>query len=159
MIRPAKFADVPRIAELLEEAYGGSIYADRAAFDVKTAKALLVQALHRHGHKTAGGSLVMVGEKGGVVEGFIVGAVERVYHVLDRFMATDMWFVCSKRADPRDASRMLKAFVEWAESNPKVIEIRMGITNAMGDGWRKAGKLYERAGFVEAGGMYERRVR
>ena len=159
MIRDAKFSDVPRIAEILENAHRDSIYADRAAFDAKEAKALTVQALQRHGHKTAGGSLVLVAEKDGVVEGFIIGCLERVYHVLDKFLATDMWFFCTKKADARDPLRLLKAFVAWAESHPKVITIRMGITNAMGDDWRRAGKLYQRAGFVEAGAMYERQVR
>jgi hypothetical protein len=158
MIRPAAFSDVPAMAAVLREAYAASIYADRATFDEREAKSLFVRALQRHGHKTPGGSFVMVAEQAGAVEGFIIGCLERVYHVLEELMATDLFFLCSARADPHDAGRLLKAFTAWAEANPRVIEIHMGVTNAMGD-WTKAGRLYQRQGFTEAGALYERRVR
>jgi GNAT superfamily N-acetyltransferase len=157
MIRAAQFADVPRLAQLLEEAHGASIYAERAQFDEREAKALFVRAIQRHAHKTVGGSLVLVAERDGTVEAFIVGHLERVYYVLDRMTATDLFFICSPRAHAHDARTLLDGLVQWAEGNPKVIEIRLGVTNAIGN-WQRTGRFYERLGFEKAGAMYERRL-
>lgn len=158
MIRVAQFADIPTLALLLEEAHGASIYADRAAFNRQEAKGLFMRAIQRHGHHTVGGGLAMVAEADEAIEGFMIGYLDRVYHVLDGLMATDLFFICSERARARSAGELLDAFIAWAEGNKRVIEIRMGVTNALGD-WRRAGKLYERRGFEQCGAMWERRVR
>lgn len=158
MVRAAQFVDVPVIAGLLQEGYRASIYADRAAFNEGVAKRLIVNAIQRHGNKTVGGSQVLVAENDGVVVGFIIGVLDRVYGVLDALMATDLWFYCSPAAPPRAAPHLLKATIEWAEQIPKVIEIRFGITNAVGD-WERTARMYERLGLERAGAFYERQVR
>ena len=42
------------------------------------------QCVTRHGGQHEGGALVMVAEHDGQVEGFIVGMLDRVYHIGDR---------------------------------------------------------------------------
>lgn len=157
-VRPAQFVDIPALVLLLEEVHAASIYADRAGFNRQEARGVFTRAIQRHGHQTVGGGFVMVAEADGALEGFIVGYLDRLYHVLDGLMATDLFFICSERAHARSAGEMLDAFIEWAEGNKRVVEIRMGVTNAVGD-WRRAGKIYQRRGFEQSGAMWERRVR
>lgn len=157
MIRPARFGDIPRLAELMQEAAERSIYQGRASIDVRECKALFMRCLQAHGRKTEGGTLCLVAERDGKVEGVLIGMLDRVYHILDKLMATDLFFVLSERADPRDAMRLLRAFREWAEGHPEVIEICMGVSNALGD-WQRAGKLFEFAGLELAGAIYQRGI-
>lgn len=157
MIRDAKFTDVPRIAELMQEAHKRSIYADTATFDIAEAKQLICRSLQRHGQKNQGATLVLVSEKDGVVEGFMVGMLEQVYPCLKELMCTDLLFILSEGAPATDAKSMLKRLIKWGESNPKVIEIHLGITNAITD-WERTSKLYKRLGLKQCGGMFQKRI-
>jgi len=157
MIRPAAFGDIPRLAELLGEMHARSVYAGRAELDVREAKALMLRSIQRHGGRRAGSTLVMVAATDGVVHGFLLGLLDRVYHVLGALLATDVFFYVDGHGDPRDARRLLRALMAWADTNPAVIEVRMGATGAIGD-WRRTEKLYQRAGMHQAGVIYERRI-
>lgn len=154
-VRDARFVDTPRIAELIGEAHEKSIYAEVATFDLVEAKQLIARSLQRHGHMNYGGSLVLVSENGGTVEGFLLGIIDKVYPTLKELMATDLLFIVSKRADAHDAPKMLKRLIAWAEANPKVVEVRLGVTSAVGD-WERAGKMYERLGLERCGAMFRR---
>jgi len=156
-IRPAKFGDITRMAELMTEMHQKSIYADRCGLDIKLSKALFFNCIQKHGHLHEGGARVVVAEKAGQVEGFLIGMLERVYHVGDKLMATDLFFCTSEAADPRDASRLIDDFLKWAKGNPAVVEVLMGVTNAIGD-YSRAEKLYSRKGLSRCGVMYEGRV-
>lgn len=157
-IRAAKFADIPRVIEVLREASERSIYARTAEFDRELTRQMLARAMNRHGHHNNGGSMVMVSEKEGVVEGIMVGILDSVYPVFRELMVTDLLFVFSEQAPARDARDMIRALIQWAESNPKVIEIHLGVTSAVGD-WERTGKLYERLGLERCGAMYRREIR
>lgn len=154
-VRDAKFVDVPAMVRVLEDAYHRSIYAGKATFDPDGAKRLFAQAVQRHGHTNCGGSLVQVSEKDGEIEGFLIGVLDIVYPGLLEFMATDLLFYMTERADPRDASRMVKGLIAWAEANPRVIEIHLGLPNVVGNSERTA-KLYERLGLERCGAMFRR---
>lgn len=154
-VRPAKFVDVPGIIRVYEDGFQRSIYADRATFDASEAKKIIAQAIHRHGHTTNGGTLVLVSENEGQVEGFIVGLLDSVYPGLKELMATDLLFIMSTKANPRDASTMLKQLASWAEANQRVIELHLGINDAIGD-WNRTAKLYERLGLIQCGAMFRR---
>lgn len=156
-IRSAKFGDIPRLTELMQEMHTRSCYAARATLDVKATKALFMASIQRHGSHHVGGTSVEVAEKDGVVEGFLIGILDRCYHVLSQLMATDLFFYLSERGDPRDAMRLLNGFVTWAKGNPAVIEVRMGATNAIGD-FERTSVLYRRAGLERCGEMYEWRA-
>ena len=156
-VREAKFVDVPAIARLMQDAHSRSIYAEVATFDLVEAKQLVVRALQRHGHQNNGGSLVLVSEKEGDVAGFIIGVLDNVYPCLKELVATDLLFIYSEDADGRDASRMIKQLIQWAEDNPKVIEIHLGVTSAIND-WERTAKLYKRLGLEQCGAMFNKRI-
>lgn len=156
MIRPARFGDIPRMAELLAEMHARSIYVGRGTFEVRELKGWLMSMIQRHGSPHPGGTLVNVAEQNGVVEGFLVGLLDRCYHLMRELSATDVFFYVSERGDPRDATRLLEAFLKWAMGNERVIEVKMGATNAIADPDRTA-RLYERAGLQKCGVIYELR--
>ena len=156
-VRDAKFADVPRLAELKEEAKQRSIYANCSVMDPDEVKQFFTKAIQRHGHTNNGGTLVLVAEKEGVVEGYIVGLLDSVYPCIKEMWATDLEFYVSDRADALDASKMLRRIEAWAEPNPRVIEVHLGVTDAIGD-WKRTSKLYERLGYEPCGAMFKKRI-
>lgn len=153
-VREANFVDTAHLAELYEQAYRRSIYAEYT-FDTIEAKRLFARAIHRHGQMNNGASLVLVSERNGLIEGFLVGLLDSVYPCAKELMATDLLFLFSEGADPWDAKVMLKRLISWAEANPKVIEVRLGVTDAMGD-YERTAKLYERLGLERAGALFRR---
>lgn len=154
MIRAAKFVDIPRIVELLEEMCAGSKYQGRAEVSPKAARALMQQCIQRHGGAHEGASFVAVAIRDQKVEGFVVGILDRVYHVTDKLAANDVFLYCSDKAASGDFLSLLKAYRDWAVANPKVIEVRTSWTNAMATGERM-GPVYDRMGFSKVGEIYE----
>jgi hypothetical protein len=130
-------------------------YADIDELDAREAKALFARCLQRHGGTNAGATLVMVSETNGVMEGFIIGALDRIYHIGTKLMATDIYFIMLPRADPRDSLKLFKAFEAWAWNNPKVIEIKLGTTFEYGK--RPVDKIYVRNGYAVTGNLYVKR--
>lgn len=156
-IRRARAVDIPRILELMTEMHLRSVYAKQAGLAKQTAWKLLEECVLQDGKSGPGATHCQVAENRGVVEGFIIGMLDPVYHVLDRLTATDLYFYCSPRADKRDAMRLLRSFHEWAMSKPKVIEISMGATDAIGR-WQDAETFYKRVGLTQTGIIYGRRI-
>lgn len=154
-VRDAKFVDIPHIARVFEDGFQRSIYADATTYDLVEFKQMMARALQRHGHQNNGGSLVMVSERDGQVEGFLIGILDSVYPCLKALMATDLLFIMSENADGRDAAVMLKRLIKWAESNPKVTEVHLGVTSAIGD-WERTAKLYQRLGLQQCGAMFRK---
>jgi hypothetical protein len=97
----------------------------------------------------------MVAEKDGEIEGFFYGALDRVYHVGKRLMANDAFLYMTEKADPRDLLKLLHAYVDWAEHNPKVAMIKFSWTDAL-PGAERMAMVYERLGFERAGEIFER---
>jgi hypothetical protein len=154
-VRAAKFTDIPQMVLLLEEGYRRSIYAGKATFDVLEAKRLIATALQRHGHTNLNGSLVIVSEAAGIVDGLLIGILDNVYPCLKELVATDLLFIQSEHANPRDGILMLKNLIAWAEANPKVIEIHLGVASTVGD-WERTAQLYERLGLERCGAMFRK---
>jgi hypothetical protein len=152
-VRAAKFVDIPQMAALLEDGYQRSIYAGKATFDPIEAKQLVARALPRHGHTNLGGSLVIVSETAGMVDGLLIGILDNVYPCLKELVATDLLFIQAEHANPRDGILMLKNLIAWAEVNPKVLEIHLGVTSTVGD-WERTAQLYERVGLERCGAMF-----
>jgi len=157
-VRAAKFVDIPRLVELGAEAHKRSIYAKRATFDIELAKQLCARSIQRHAQQNYGGTLVLVSETDGELCGFIIALVDLVYPCLSEFVVTDLVFTFTYNADPRDAATMVKRVTFWAEANPKVIEVHLGVTDAIGSGWHRVGRLYERLGFEQCGAMYRKLI-
>ncbi len=154
-VRVAKFVDIPQMALLLEEGYRRSIYAGKATFDVIEAKQLIARALQRHGHTNYGGSLVVVSDTNGIVDGLMIGILDNVYPCLKELVATDLLFIQSEHANPRDGVLMLKNLIAWAEANPKVIELYVNVTSTVGD-WERTAKLYEAVGLERCGATFRK---
>ncbi len=156
-VRPARFGDIPRLAELMREMYERSIYRHDCGFDEKAAKALLMRSIQRHGGGHDGSTFISVAERAGVVEGFIIAALSRLYDIGTKLLATDRHFYVSKRAHARDAFKLIGAYETWAAANRQVIEIDLCATNAVGE-FRRTEKLYRRLGFEPFGVILTKRV-
>jgi hypothetical protein len=156
--RRAAFADRPRMIELLKEGFARSHYArDRAGkIDESAAKLLLVNCIQEHGSQ----SYVAVAEKDGVVEGLIVGVVDRIYHIGDKLYASDLFWFCSERADARDALGLLRGMLAWARAVPGCIETQIGVTGIIGDENEAArlGEVLTRLGFAPYGRIYRKEL-
>ena len=155
--RPAKFGDIPRLTELMEQAYRRSKYRDRTPVNVKEIKALMMHAIQRHGLAQDGGACVFVSEHQGAVDGFIAGLLERVYHVGDKLSAADVFFYVAPDGSPGSADGLIDAYVDWAIGIEAVIEIRLGATDIIQD-YQRTAALYRRKGFIQTGVIYERRL-
>lgn len=152
-VRAAKFVDIPQMAALLEDGYQRSIYAGKATFDIIEAKRLAATAIQRHGQSNLGGSLVMVSETAGIVDGLLIGVLDNVYPCLKELVATDLLFLQAEHANPKDGVLMLKHLIAWAKKNPKVIEVHLGVASTVGD-WERVAKLYEAVGLDRCGAMF-----
>jgi hypothetical protein len=155
-VRPARFGDIPGIHALLAEAHGRSTWA-HLPLDGKAAKALLVQAIQRHGGQGNGATFVGVAEGEAGIEGVIVGALQPVYFALSGLEATDLVWVVRPGSHAMTAGRLLRAMHRWAEASPRVVSIRQGTTDVLGDPER-SGRLLERQGMRRTGRIHERRL-
>jgi len=145
---------MPALVALLTDMYERSKYRNIVDVDWKVAKSLLLQAITRQGAKCAGGSCVFVIDRSGYIEGFIVGILDRVYHIGAKLMATDLFYYVRPSSGAHDAAKLFDAFVDWARSVPDVIEIRNGATDAIGD-FRRVEKWWQRRGMKQVGVIYE----
>lgn len=155
MLRLGTMADNMRLRELFFEMHAASKYALTVQIDGPALQKMLVGFQQRNGMTNDGGTLVVVYEVDGVVEGFMFGLIDRVYHVGDKFVANDAYLYASSRCPARAALDMIDAYILWAESNPRVVETKLSWTNTI-DGAEKIEKLYERKGFERSGGIFTR---
>jgi hypothetical protein len=155
MIRDAKFADIHAIVSFLKMTYLRTHYAEGGdvQIDEVEAKRLLVQSIQRHGNQNGGGCWVQVSETEGVVTGLLLGTLARVYVIGDKLMASDLFWVTSPMADPRDAGNLMRSFIKWASSCPHVVEIRCGTTSIISDP-EEGGSILKRIGFKDYGRIY-----
>lgn len=151
MIRAAKFGDLPRVAEILREAHERSIYAG-LTFDDAEAKSILMQGMQRNGQTNEGGACFLVAE-GERVEGFILGVLQRLYHVHKELTAQDLFLVATKQVEPRDPARLIAGFRKWAFANPRVVQVEIGATGVISD-FRVTGRWLQRQGMQAYGGIY-----
>lgn len=155
-VRAAKFEDIPAVAAIMRKAFYRSAYAEIATFDDIQAKQLCARSMQRHGQKNYGGTLFLVADGDSGVVGFIIAMVDLVYPTVVEYTVTDLMFIVDEGASPKDAPEMLRQVIAWAESNPKVIEVHLGVTDAVGSDWERVGKLYGRQGLEQCGGMFRK---
>lgn len=155
-VRDAKFADIPAMVDLLQQQFRKSHYAREGTVrvDEKQAKGLLVQAIQRHGGKNGGSCFVQVSEHEGMIVGLIVATLDRVYAIGDRLRATDLFWVANANVPARDPEKLMRNMVQWAWSNPHVIEVVCGTTKVVSGNARRAGRILERIGMREYGLIY-----
>ena len=158
MLRRATFSDLPRLLELMVETHARSKYADRGiSLDQTVARTILQAALSRNGMQMETAMLLNVVVKDGEVEGFMIGVLQRVHSVCNRLEAQDMWLSCSERAPRGAMQKLIDAYIEWADTNPKVAEISLSWTDVVkGVDGDALGKVYQRKGFTRAGEIWKR---
>lgn len=156
MMRPARFIDTPRIVELLVEQHQSSRYAAVTDVDVDYTKRMVGQMIQRHGGIHDGATCCYVIENDeGIVEAFIFGMLDRVYEIGTALVAWDKFLVCSPRAPSTAMMRLLNGYLEWADNNPKVIEIGGSWTDVLPTGERMD-SVFTRKGFTRCGAIYRR---
>lgn len=157
MVRAATLADLARLFEMVKAMHAGSKYAARGiGVDAATAKAILLDGVRRHGAQHNGGTLLNVAVKDGVIEGFMLGILQRIYFIGDRLEAMDFWLYVGPGASATDLPKLLDRYITWADDNPKVAEICLAWTDAAGVDGARLGRLYERKGFDRSGEIYKR---
>lgn len=157
-IRAAKVEDVMAIIAVIEAAHKRSIYADVDVVDRDFTRQMFTRAMSCTENRGAQGVLFLVSEQAGKVEGYFFGFLDRLYQVGKKLAATDVHFYLSPDADPRDCLKIVNAFVAWAEGNPKVVEIRIGESNVMGDPDPRFAELLVRKGFERGATVFTKRI-
>ncbi len=154
-VRKANFIDIPAMVAIGAEAHANSIYGPITTYDKETAKQLCARSMQRHGQMNYGATFVLVSVTDGEVRGFIIALLDQVYPCVEELTVTDLIFTGTDDMTPRDAITIIKKVIDWGKSNPKVVEIHLGVTDAMtGEDWTRVGKMYEHLGLVQCGGMY-----
>lgn len=92
-----------------------------------------------------------VTEINGVVVGFILGVQEEHFFSRDSY-ATDLVF-CVEPDYADQAVWLLRRFIRWAKTFPKVKSIMLGISSGMDPNGR-LGELYQHHGLKPAGGLF-----
>lgn len=156
-IRTAKPADVMEILALMQAAHARTIYAEVDEIDHDYTRMMFTRAMHFNGHKNGTATLFLVAEKDGKIEGYFFGLLDRLYQVGKKLAATDVHFYLSPDADARDAIRIIDAYLEWCDGNPKVAEIRIGESNAFGEPDPRFAALLERKGFEKAATVFSKK--
>lgn len=153
MIRPASFSDVPALIEILREAKAASVYAEGINIDDREANRVLVNCVQRHMGQGENGTFVAVCETGGAVTGFIMGALSRVYHIMDKCTATDLFWIGTAKASARDKIGLMVEFIDWAKGHRKVHDIVCEASGAISDPV-KLEKIMLKLGFSRYGGLW-----
>jgi hypothetical protein len=157
-LRPARFIDVPALVEMLCELHPQTIYAPFGDVDRDYARKLLAGMVHRHGGVHNGGTCVFVVEdREGVISGFVAGQLAPVYLVGTRLMAQDIFLIAKPTAPVLTGRALMQAYVEWAQSSPKVVEIFFSRLDVV-DGSERIDAHYQRMGFEPCGAMFRRFV-
>lgn len=153
-IRAARFSDVPALYEALAEAHQRSSLAGHA-MNERAAKALMMNAIQRHGGTTAGSTFVAVADSGERIEGFILAVLQPLYQVLDVLEATDLFWIARDGANATTAVRLVSAMHVWARKAPGLALIRQGNSDIITDPAR-SGRILQRRGMRKAGHIYEK---
>ncbi len=136
--RAARFSDIPRIAEIMEDAHKLSRDAEVTTFDDLEAKQLLVRCIQRHGQINYMGSLVLVAERKGAVTGFVIGILDQVYPCLKELKVTDLLFIVLPDSDPRVSRKRVEGpregstYAWWARAAAWRSRPTMGVITSNG---------------------------
>lgn len=147
MIRAAKSTDAFALVNILKERFPETRYAGRCAIDELVARRMFAQAAQRNGGTTEGATFLMVSERNGEIEAFIMGALSRIYNVFDALAASDIFLIGRKDCDPRAMNRLIDQYLAWADGNPKVLEVSLSWADSI-PGNETIMAAYGRRGFA-----------
>ena len=162
--RVAKFADIPGLLDLMAVAHFASNLAGRCQIDEQHAEKVLRQVIGAQSMKGAEGTTfayIAVTKTGQpqieVVQGAILGVLQRIYFITDRLEATDVFWYVRPQANALIAKTLLNAFHSWAARVDGVIDIVQSELDMIA-GTKPIGPLLERKGFRRAGTVYIKEI-
>lgn len=155
MIRPAKPTDAKAIEGLIRRQHAASKYAGRVEISDKALEHLILATFASMGQHGPQAGLCCVAVRDGKVVGFIIGVLDRVYHIGKKLTANDLFFV--NEGGVGDTLGLIDAYVLWATNNPSVIEIMLSWSDTL-PGAEGVAALARRKGFVKVGEMFEKRL-
>jgi len=147
-IRLGDIPDMNAICDLAAELLDQSVYAgikpDQEKFRLLVANLM--------GHKQ--GTVLVIVDDEDRPQGFLLGILEELFFSRKR-MATDL-AIYVREGYRHLAPSMVKQFIAWAESKPRLVLITLGISSGIGDPDR-VGKFYEDIGLPAVGGIHMKR--
>lgn len=151
MIRPATLNDAAAIQALIVSQHERSKFAGRANIAPRALENLILGLIASNNQNGPQGTYVVVNEEGGKVVGFIAGQLARLYGILDKLGATDVFLINEGRAGA--SLYLIDGYIQWARANPKVLDIELSWNDTL-PGADKIAKLYTRKGFTKTGETY-----
>ena len=148
-IRMGDIPDIDAIYDLGEELLAQSVYADIKPDRVKF-RTLVAGLIGQN----IGTVLVVVDDQD-KPQGFLLGIVDELFFSRQR-QATDL-AVYVREGYRHLAPRLLKRFIDWAESKPRTAMITLGISSGIGN-FERVGRMYENFGLAPVGGIYIKRI-
>ncbi len=88
-------------------------------------------------------------------QGLLLGLIDDLFFSRYNY-ATDVTFYVRERYRHL-VPGMVKRFMTWAESKPRVVYVALGISSGIGD-LERVGKVYESLGLSKIGGIYFKRI-
>lgn len=155
LIRRAVPAEAPILTQLLVERHADTRYAGYVAIEQPLARKLIANAIHRHGGTHDGATFVMVAEGDDGIDAFVMGVLNRVYHVGTMLAAQDVFLIGRKECSPRALNGLMDAYIEWGLSNPRVFEVMASWIDTI-PGAERMDAAYRRKGFTKCGAIYRR---
>lgn len=92
-----------------------------------------------------------VAEHNNKIVGFMLVIKEQHWFSRSKY-ASDICF-CVNPQYGNYAPLMIKRFIKWAKSDPKITDITLGISSGL-DLDERAGRMYQNIGFTKVGGIY-----
>lgn len=157
MIRQARHQDIPAIIAMLHEMHLESKYAGRVAISDKAAEHLLLGAIAAQGQNGPQASHVVIAEEDGQTVGFMVGVLDRVYHIGNKLVANDLFLYVRPGASQKHVLALIDSYVTWAAGKRAVLEIMLSWTDTL-PGADRIAALYCRKGFLKIGEIFEMRL-
>lgn len=157
MTRAARAIDIPAIEALVRDQHARSKYAGRVEISDKVMRSLFEAAVAGQNQTGPQATFLRVAEEDGRIVAFMLGTLARVYHIGNKLAAMDMFLCAYADAKATHALRLVSEYLEWAKSNPKVIEIILSWHNAL-PGAERMAQVFEHKGMVKVGEMYELRL-
>lgn len=148
-IRLGDIPDIDQICDLAKELLEQSIYAD---IEPDRSKFRLLVA-NMCGDKTSRVMVIVDDENN--LQGFLLGMVEELFFSRRRY-GTDLCMYV-REGFRHLAPSMIRQFIHWAKSKPRVDLVLFGISSGFGDPER-TGKLYASLGFANVGGIYAKNL-
>lgn len=144
MIREATINDITAIIELGQDVIKRSPILQSPIEPLK-ARRFIRQMIASKAH------LSLVAEVDNKVVGCLLGLCDEYFYSKDKY-ATDLAFYVDVQHG-NQAPWLLKRFIKWAKTQPRVVHIAMGISTGL-DAKGDASRMYQKLGFEVVGNMF-----